>query len=810
MLVSYIKLAIRNLAKHRLYAFINIAGLAIGLCLFLFSSIIVSYELNHDSMFAKRDRIFFVNSIFAPASSESIRETWGIRTAYGPLFDLEIAEIEQVARAIFKKRLLTIENNHFYQGIRFVDTGFTRIFDFKYLYGDLTAIDNPHGLIITAATAQKLFGRIDVLGEVISLEHKYELYISAVIEDLPANNHFKSALLPDFELTTIASMHALVNIGDFKMEGEWETLTSEDLTYILSPENRDRVWLENQVNAVAARHAPAKESEYISALEVHPLIEANTIVWDAIGMPILESAQLLGLLILIIACVNYTNLATAQSFGRTREVGLRKTFGAGHAQLLTQFLVESLTIAAFAMIIALASIELLVPVYNNWTGRAVPLDYLCILPWLLLTTIAVGLLAGVYPAYLISRLSPIDSLRNTLLKGRKGSTFRSFMIGTQFSISIFMLAMVMIIYFQNEKVLEYGNKVPKSRIVVLAGVAAKDIRQKHDTLRQELKALAGVQTVTFSSTVPFWNAGHSSAVTPIKGDETLGFKMSMVSIDVDFMETYHIELLAGRSFDLQFANDVINDSVEQVNVVVNQLAAEKLGFGRGLDVIGQSFYKITDEQNPQARKYTIIGLKSDNYFFGMITKMRPITFLIRPDIHIFGSIRVSGINLNQTLDNIDAVWERVIENYPIQRSFLDYYFNLLFRILQGINGIFAAFAGVALSLALIGLFGLAAFMAQRRTKEIGIRKVMGASMMQIVRLLIWQFSLPVIWSLLVAIPLAYLASDTYLNFFPVRIDFVMPVILLASVMGLLTAWIIVAEHAINIARATPMRSLRYE
>ena len=483
---------------------------------------------------------------------------------------------------------------------------------------------------------------------------------------------------------------------------------------------------------------------------------------------------------------------------------------------------ESLTLAVFAMMLAVAGIELLVPAYNSWTGKAVTLDYISSLPWLILTTMMVGLLAGAYPAYLISRLSPIDSLGNTPVKGRKGSTFRSLMIAAQFSISIFIMAMEMIIYFQNEKVQEIGNTFPKSQIVVLEGVDVKAIQEKHETLRQAFTALADVQSVTFSSDVPFFEPVTFSSgvpyyervgsrnVTPSKGDETRGFTIRMVSVDVDFMEAYNIELLAGRPFDHKITGDVFQEEVEQLKVVVNQLAAEKLGFGRGMEVIGQSFYKIPDAQNPQARQYTIIGLMPDQYFLGVHTKLIPLAFFIRPDAHYYASIRVSGQNINQTLTDIDRVWERVIENYPIRRSFLDYYFNFFFGILKGISHVLGAFAGVALSLALIGLFGLAAFMTQYRTKEIGIRKVMGASVTQIVRLLLWQFSKPVLWSLVFAMPLAYLASSLYLDFFPERIRFVVPVIVMASVVAILTAWAAVASHAINIARATPIRSLRYE
>ncbi len=815
MLSSYIKLALRNLAKHRLYAFINIMGLALGLTIFLFSSILVSYENNHDSMFSQRERIFTVGSIFAPTSGEAVRELPDVRTAYGPLFKAEIADAEQVARAIFSERLLTTAaNDSYYTGIRFADNGFTRIFDFQYIHGDKTAIDDPRGLIITAATATKLFGRVAVLGEVITLEHKFDLHVAAVIEDVAADSHFNSSFVPDIEIAAIASTEALAGISDFKMEGEWLGLSGQDFTYILLPEKRNRAWLQDQVDAVYARHTPAAEREAISTLKVRPLVEAHNAIWNALGFPVLETVRLLGLLVLIIACVNYTNLAAAQSFSRGREVGLRKTFGAERPQLLTQFLLESLTLAACAMLLAVASIEILVPAYNGWTGKTVTLAYMNILPWLLLTTLAVGLLAGAYPAYLIARLSPIDSLSNTFLKSGKGSTFRGLMIAAQFSISIFMLALVMIIYFQNEKFEESGNIFPKSRIVLLDGVGIDSIRQKYATLRQELNALAGVQAVAFSSEVPFEQATRAREVTPIKGDEAQGFDISIVYVDAEFMQAYDIELLAGRSLDRNIGNDTFKEGVEQVNVVVNQLAAQKLGFagsGRNdVDVIGKSFYKIPGERLPQAQEYTIVGLMEDNNFNGSFNEMKPTVFYMRPDAYNWTSIRISGQNLKQKLSAIDAVWERVIDDYPIQRSFLDDMFNMVFRIFQLLNSVIAAFAGVALLLALIGLFGLAAFMAQRRTKEIGIRKVMGASVSQIARLLIWQFSLPVLWSLLVAVPLAWLASSLYLDFFAERIGFVMPVIMLASVVGILTAWAIVAGHAVNIARATPIRSLRYE
>ncbi len=810
-----LRLALKHLAKQRLYALINIVGLALGLGVFLFSTLVVSYEKNHDHMFPQRGHIFTVGSVFAATSGESIREYPNARLAYAPLFAAQIKAAQRVVRSVHREQVLSVNNHHYYQSVRFTDPGFTRLFDFKYLHGNRTALDDPHRLIITATTAKKLFGRVNVLGESVYLDHKLNMQIGAVIEDVAPDSHFNSSFIPNSKLAAIASIDALTELGGFDQQSQWSTLFPNDMTYILLPHNLDKAWLQTQVNAVAARHTPAKELEYISALKVRPLIEANTQIWDSLGFPVLNTIQLLGLLVLLIACANYTNLATAQSFGRTREVGLRKTFGAGQLQLLTQFLLESLMLAAIAMLLAMSAIELVLPSYNHWTGKNLSLDYFEILPKLVLTTIIMALLAGAYPAYLITRHNPIDALHHMPLKGGKGSRFRNLMITTQFAISTFILALVMIIYFQNIKIQSFSEEFPKFTVAVLARVDRPEILEKHQTLKQQLKALPSVQNVTFSSGVPFSVSDGSRSVTAKEGDKKSAFKLRMVSVDADFISTYGIKLLAGRPFDMNIANDNFAQETRQLNLVVNQLAAQKLGFyNKGKtdnnQIIGKTFYKIADDKNPDPRQYKIIGLMPDQYFLGLHQKMPPLAFFIKPQSHKYASVRINDKNSNQTLSEIDQVWSSVISGYPIQRTWLDSYFKLFFRIPLMINQVIAIFASVALALALTGLFGLAAFMAQRRSKEIGLRKIMGASISQIVRLLIWQFSLPVIWSLLIAIPLAYFASAIYLDFFQEQISFVIPIIILASIIGILTAWCIIAIHAIHVANATPMQSLRCE
>lgn len=810
MFISYLTLALRNLAKNRLYACINIGGLAFGISIFVFSSILLNYETNHDNMFSKRDRTFVVGSVFNPESKLTISELMNVRTSYGPLFELEIKESEAVARAYLRHRLLSIDDKGFNIGFRFVDESFTRIFDFNYIYGNATAIDDPHGLILTASTAKLIFGRTDVLGEALELEHKESLHVSAVIEDVAKDSHFNSSFMPNGTLSAIASLALLAKSENFPVEGRWTDFSMFDTTYILLPEQYDREWLTDRVNTVSHRHAPSDERDYISALKIMPLVEIHNSVWESMGIPVLESVRLLGIFVLLIACVNYTNLAAAQSFGRAREVGLRKTLGATPLQLQAQFLLESITVTFFAMVLSVSIIELLIPTYNNLTGKIVALNYTDTLPWLALTTLLVGLLAGAYPAFLISRLNPIDSLRNTLQKGSSGNFIRSAMTAAQFTISIFMLAMVMIIFFQNDKMRENSNIFPKSNIVLLEGVGSPAIQKKHKLLKQELSALDGVSSVTYSKHVPFEQSNPFVQVTPIRGDTTLALTVNFRSVDDEFLETYDIRLLSGRTVNRSFSNDIYENNRYQLNIVINKLAAKQLGFERGQDAIGQSIFRIPTQRFPENHQYTIVGLIADVNFNGEFTDIKPTAFFISNDMHMYASVRVSNHDLEKTLSEIDKVWQQVIGDQPIRRKFLDDVFNIMFNIFQMMNSVIAVFSAVALTLALIGLFGLSQFMAQWRTKEIGIRKIMGASTAQIVRLLIWQFSTPVLWSLVIALPITYLASNAFLNFFANKITFVVPLILIAAIIAITTAWAIVAAHAINIAKASPIQSLRYE
>ncbi|MDH3428605.1 MAG: ABC transporter permease [Gammaproteobacteria bacterium] len=809
MFWNNVKIAVRNLRKNKLFAFINIAGLAIGMTIYVFGGLLIKYEQSHDVFFEKSDRTYIIGAYAAPELDVGIEKMNTTFTAVGPIFKSELSAVEAVARTIAFEYLLTMGTDSFYQTIRFADPDLLQIFDFSYVHGDETALDDPSGVIITEAAAIKYFGGTDVIGEVITLNNEHDFHVTAVIEDVPQNSHFNSLPVMDVPMDVIGPIKSLSRLRDFDEAGEWNNWSMGNMTYVLLPDEFDAAWLQAQADGIYERLVPEEKREVISAFWISSLQHANVAIWDTIGMPVIAVIGILSFLVLIVACVNYTNLATAQSLGRSREVGMRKTMGAGQRQLLSQFLIESLVISGIAMLVAVAALELVIPLFNNAAGKVMTLDYLRTLPWLIATTALVGFCAGLYPAWLITRASPIDALREVARKGKKGSTVRSFMIGAQFAISAFMLAIVAIVYMQNEKVKESSYEFPRSEIYGLGRLETDGISEKLDTLRHELEALPNVDSVAYSSQVPYEQTNSTTNVAGNPGDEAGKFQIQLLRMSPEFLETYDIPLLAGRNLSRDIANDeYVSEESEVINVLVNELALVRLGIDRPEDALNQRFYDLDEEDT--LREMVIVGVVPTQNIVGLFNAEKAWMYTYQPETFRMGSVRITHGNIIDTVDEIEQVWKRVIPEYPMQGRFLDEVFDDVYKILKYMNIALAGFAFVALSLALIGLFGLAAFMAAQRTKEIGVRKVLGASSTQIAKLLVWQFSKPVMWALALALPAAFFASNLYLDFFADRIESPIIILLVAGAIAVLLAWTTVAGHAFRIARANPVLALRYE
>jgi putative ABC transport system permease protein len=329
-------------------------------------------------------------------------------------------------------------------------------------------------------------------------------------------------------------------------------------------------------------------------------------------------------------------------------------------------------------------------------------------------------------------------------------------------------------------------------------------------LKNELLSNDGVEQVSFARQVPFEQSNNSREVRRVRGDEANKQSVLLNAVDHDFLLTFDIPLITGRDFDKGIVSDTHNDPERrQANVIVNELLTQRVGFASPEDAVGQSIWGPNSDER-EAFEYTIVGVIEDQNMQGLHNSIKPWIFINDGDVHRYGAIRIAKGAPFSIVSDIEQAWQRVIPDYPIEHRFLDELFDDTYSIYRAMNGVLAGFAGLALMLALIGLFGLAAFMARGKTREIGIRKVLGASLPQIVRLVSWQFSKPVMWAIGIALPLAFLASNMYLQFFAERISFQIPVILSAGVVAVTLAWLIIAYHALRVATANPINALRYE
>lgn len=810
MFQNYVKIAIRSILKNKLYATINILGLAMGLAIYLFGGLLASYEYTHDTFFKNHERIYTIRGEINPLAGVGVSQVDNVFSAVGPIIKTDLNEVDAVARTILREFLVSIDEDNYYEKVRFTDPDLLKIFDFDFVSGDTNALSSSTGVIISESYAKKFFGDQNAIGKTITLDHEHDLSISAVIRDLPQNSHFSSGVLKMLTnpLNIIIPMSAMERITDFQPDTNWGSTSTGNLTYVMLPASLDQEWLQTQMDGIHERHFTEERKDFISGMLVRPVIDANTALWDTIGLPVISVIEILGLMVLIIACVNYTNLATAQSMGRSREVGLRKTLGAGKFQLLTQFIIESITTTLIAMILAISILEIIIPLFNTATGKTIAIEYLSDLPMLVATALLVGLIAGAYPAYVISKASPISALRDTARKGRGAVWIRATMIGVQFTFSVGILAAVLVVYEQNKKVEEDSRIFPKEQVYTLDRLNVEQMEDRHEVLRNEMLNIPYVESFSLSSQVPYEQTNSNIKASTILNDFTSAINLNQLNIDDQFVNLYEIPIVAGRGISRDIAMDTHIRERKAVNVLVNEIAAKEIGFISSEAAIGQVFYE--DEGERGITTYTIVGVLENRNILGMFNDVKPFFFFMRDASYRVASVKLLKNAPFSVVDDIEDVWTEVYPDYPMQGKFLNETFQMVYILFELATKSLATFALFALFLAAIGLFGLAAYMAEQKTKEIGIRKVLGASNNQIVWLLIWQFSTPVLWATPIALGLSYFASDQYLQIFADRINLPYGMLIAAGIGGILISWATVATQAFTIAKTNPVNALHYE
>ncbi|MCC7401112.1 MAG: ABC transporter permease [Chitinophagaceae bacterium] len=799
MIRNYFKTAWRNLWKNKLYSGINISGLAVGLAACLLIGVYISHELSYDKFNTNADHIVRVTMEYEKAGTVNAVATTG--TKVGPQFKRTFPLVEEYVRTFIRQNIIKHDEKIFDEPrILYADAPFFKVFSFHLAEGDpATALNASDKIVITRSMAKKYFGNEDALGKTLTMGGK-DFRISAICEDVPQNSQIKFDFVTPF-----------LNLGNNVKDETW--WTANWITYLLLRDHNSISQLQQQVNDYMKSTAVRKDAgvEGNNYLSYH--LEPLTRVHLYSSLPGFEPNgsirniyifSLIALLILIIACANYTNLATAQSAGRTAEIGMRKVMGASKKQVFIQFISESLIITLFAGALAIIISITLTPYFNNITGTQFSASaFLKPLPIaaLIIFSILTSFFAGFYPALLLSGTEVIGVLKKGFSFTGGKNLLRKTLIIAQFSISAILIIFTIIILqqmnFMKTKDLGYN----KDHIVVLpiGGKMLSDFQALKDAFSQ----VRGVESATASYETPeYVQWGDGISVTDEKGKHDIS--LNAMPVDLDFIKTLQMKLIAGRDFQQSdFAMmDTSNDYQNYHQpYLINETLAKKIGWTPE-QAIGQTIEK--------GATGPVVGVIKDFNFSSLHDPVGPLLIFLNRDYSRDFMLRINGNDVPQTLSRLEMVWKQRITDRPFHYHFLDEDYNKLYQAEQRSSSLLSVAAMLAIILACLGLFGLAAFTTAQRTKEIGIRKVLGAHAGSITLLVSKNFLALVVIAIAIAIPLAWVIGNKWLQDFAYRINISWWVFLAAGAAALLIAFLTVSFHSIKAAMANPVKSLRTE
>ena len=809
MLKNYVLIAYRTLLKHRFYSALNVLGLAIGLAVCLLIFLFVQDERSYDRHFAEADTIYRVRALFEAQQVHSEEA----RVAYpaAPLLKKDFAEVVRAVRliGIDQAPLFVQGERRFYEPhFFFADSNFFEVFDVPFVRGDpATALQAPSSIVLTESSARKYFDDADPLGQTLSYEDRADFTVSAVIEDLPHNTHF------NFEM--LASHGSMVPAyGEDIMQGLGSWGWPSTFTYLQLTPEADAVALEAKLPEFMERNEGQEElSLFLQPLQdIHLRSHLELEMQPNGDIAQVYTFSAIALLILLIACINFMNLATARATLRAKEVGMRKVVGARRGQIVRQFLGQSLLMTFVALGIALLLVQAALPVFNDFLVKDLAVGYFdtaLMLPGLLALGLVVGVGAGLYPAFYLSGAKIQTVLRGKAAAGLRGGMVRKTLVVTQFMISIVLLVATGLVYAQ----MQYARNLPlgydKDQMVIVSGFDRVD-NDAYETLRNQLLAHTAILEATRSSLVPTDNlfAGTGFRLPgQAEDDEPLFYRINPVNHE--FFDAFGIEMVAGRAFSRAYSTDQISqpsedDSTRAGAIILNESAAAKAGWQPD-EALGKTL-RLADIT------FTVVGVAKDIYFSSVHHAIEPLVYFVGSGGRDNLAIKVSTTDLPATLAYIDQTWAEVVPTYPITRTFLDDRFNALYLQEARTGTVITYFSLFAVLIACLGLLGLAAFTTEQRTKEIGVRKVMGASVGNIVILLSKEFTMLVGVAFVVAVPIAYFLMDRWLQAFAYRLDIVQAwwIFAAAGVAALLIAWLTVSYQSTRAALTNPVKALRYE
>ena len=805
MLENYFKIAWRNLIKKKAYSVINIFGLALGIACCFLIFMFVQDELSYDNYHVKGDRIYRIIHGEKSVDSSTGRPypfwVWN-NAPIGPALSREFPEIDKVVQ--FSGRadiLLSIEDKAYQEdGIFFMDSTVFDVFSWDLVKGDpKTALATPYSIVLTETTARKYFGDEDPLGKTLkgspsagrSLDGDYT--VTGIIEDVPSNSHFR--------------FNVLVSMSTFKKTrpevfDDWGYV--DFYTYFLVNEKFERTAFEKKIPDFIKRNLTEPDSKYTIAIEplkdVYLRTDAERQPGETGSLPNIYIFSIIGIFILVIAIINFMNLSTARSMERAKEVGIRKSIGAYRSSLIFQFLGESFVIVLLSMVVAFILVALALPGMTDFTGKVFVFQNLVnwqTVPVFLGGLLVISIIAGSYPALALSGFGTVTVLKGITKSNLGGANLRKVLVVFQFSLSIALIAGTIIVYMQMNHLLVKDLGFDKEHMLILDYNYDGIVNAKSEALKIEMEANPAILSAAFSRSVPgsyFPNAG-----TQIQGPDG-EFKYDaqpIFQVGMDFITHFGLELVAGRSYSRDFPSD------SSKALVINEAAAKQYGYRNPADALGKKF-------NQWGREGQIIGVVKDFNYTSLHRVIEPLTLPLAPFESRYLTLKVKSENMVKTVEEVKAIWSKLAPHRPFLYSFLDEDFNRQYQSDFIFRKLFTTFSCLAIFIACLGLLGLATYTAQQRTKEIGIRKVLGAEVGNIVTLLSKDFIKLVIVSILLATPISWYYMNQWLEGFAYRMVIQPWIFVLAGLAAVAIAVFTISFQSLRSARMNPVTSLRSE
>ena len=795
MFKNLIKISLRNIKKEKGYSFINILGLIIGITSCLFLVLYIIDELSYDNFHVEGEHVYRVVTNITEVDNEF---TWAVaQIPFAPTVKKDYPEVEQYARISGSGRMMFKKgtDNLYEEEFVYADSTTFELFTFKFIQGDpITRLYEPNSIVITKDIAIKYFNDTDVVGETL-IGEDLSLKVTGVIENIPKNTHINS----------IEAFMSWSTLQDFRREGNWGNFGVS--TYIYCPSLADPIAFEEKLHEVYDNYCAEIFEDLgidfnyilqnIQDIHLHSKIGSEAESGGDIAYVYIFSA--VAFFILLIASINYMNLSTARSMKRAREVGIRKVMGSHRRQIIIQFLTESMIYTLISLLISVILVLALIPFYNDLLDKAISSDFLLnpvILVSLIGIVVFVAILSGSYPSFFLSSFKPVEVLK--INSGSKGgsSIVRKLLVILQFGISVTMIISTWIVYDQLNYMREKDLGFDKDQVIRI-GMFTQEMRDKVEVLRNELKKSNSIVEVGSATTSP--GSGFGKNLINVENDEgeMVERGIDLYGIDYYYIPTLGFEILEGRNF----SRDVSSDTSQAV--IVTESMAKRMNWDNAL---GKKFQFGTSEEDPFVE---VVGVIKDYHHSSLYEVIEPFLFYLRLNNHIV-HIKLNSDDISQALQEVEVAWKSVFPNRPLEYTFLDEEFEEQYANDQRRSVIFSIFSILTIVIACLGLLGLASFTTEQRTKEIGIRKVVGANIGTIVFMISKDFLILIGISIVLAIPIAYIFMDKWLQNFAYQTEINYITFVSAALLAIFITLSTISFHTIKAAISNPVKALREE